>query len=126
MTLLSTLGIGVLCAAAALVLKECKSPIAPLLTLLGGILLLLCLVPRISPLLAWAKKLEGALPHAVGETVSKVLATGFLCGVGSDVCTELGAPSLGGKLELLGRIEILLLSLPLLSELFSRVEALLS
>ena len=121
MTLLSTLGIGVLCAVAALVLKECKSPLAPLLTLLGGILLL-----RLSPLVTFAQTLEGALPHAVGETVGKVLATGFLCSIGSDVCTELGAPTLAGRLELAGKIEILLLSLPVLTELYARVEALLS
>lgn len=126
MTLLPTLGIGVLCAIAALVLKECKSPLAPLLTLLGGILLLLGIVPRLTPLLSWAQTLEDALPHAVGETVGKVLAAGFLCGIGSDICTELGAPSLASKLELAGRVEILLLSLPLLTELFARVEALLS
>ena len=126
MTLLSSIGIGVLCAVAALVLRECKSPMAPLLTLLGGILLLLSVIPRLSPLISWAKSLEGALPLALGETVGKVLAAGFLCSVGSDVCTELGAPSLGGKLELAGKIEILLLSLPILKELFSRVEALLS
>lgn len=126
MTLLPTLGIGVLCALAALVLKECKSPLAPLLTLLGGILLLLGIVPRLTPLLSWAQTLEDALPHAVGETVGKVLAAGFLCGIGSDICTELGAPSLASKLELAGRVEILLLSLPLLTELFARVEALLS
>ena len=126
MTLLSTLGIGVLCAVAALVLKECKSPLAPLLTLLGGILLLLCLLPRLSPLVTFAQTLEGALPHAVGETVGKVLATGFLCSIGSDVCTELGAPTLAGRLELAGKIEILLLSLPVLTELYARVEALLS
>ena len=126
MTLLPTLGIGVLCALAALVLKECKSPLAPLLTLLGGILLLLGIIPRLTPLLSWAQTLEDALPHAVGETVGKVLAAGFLCGIGSDICTELGAPSLASKLELAGRVEILLLSLPLLTELFARVEALLS
>ena len=126
MTLLPTLGIGVLCAIAALVLKECKSPLAPLLTLLGGILLLLGIIPRLTPLLSWAQTLEDALPHAVGETVGKVLAAGFLCGIGSDICTELGAPSLASKLELAGRVEILLLSLPLLTELFARVEALLS
>ncbi len=125
MTLLPTLGIGVLCAIAALVLRECKSPFAPLLTLFGGILLLLCVIPRLSPLVSWASSLEGALPLSVGETVGKVLAAGFLCSIGSEVCTELGAPALGGRLELAGKIEILLLSLPVLTELFARVEALL-
>ena len=125
MTLLSTLGIGILCAVAALVLKECKSPLSPLLTLFGGLLLLLGILPRLTPLISWAESLESALPLSVGETVGKVLAAGFLTSIGSDVCAELGAPALAGKLELAGKIEILLLSRPVLTELYARVEALL-
>ena len=106
MNLLTTLGVGVLAAVSALVLKECKSPLAPLFTLSAGLVLLLSLIPR--------------------ETVGKVLAAGLLTSIGTDVCCELGAPSLGAKLELAGKIEILLLSLPLFGELFSRVEVLLS
>lgn len=124
MNLLATLGLGVLAAVSALVLKEAKSPLSPFVTLTGGILLLLLLLSRLSPLVAWAETLSSALPETVGETVGKVLAAGFLCGTASEICCELGAPSLGGRLELVGKIEILLLSLPLLKELFSRVEAL--
>ena len=124
--MLITVGIGVLTALAALLLRECKSPLSSLLTLSGGILLLLGFFPRISPILSWAQSLAGTLPSVVGETVGKVLAAGLLTSIASDVCTELGAPSIGAKLELAGKLEILLLSLPLLGELFSRVEALLS
>ena len=126
MTLLSTLGIGVLCAVSALVLRECKSPLAPFLTLFGGVLLLASLLPRLAPFVAWAEALAGTLPVMVGETVGKVLAAGFLCHMGAEACADLGSPSLGAKLELAGKIEIFLLSFPILKELFSRVEALLS
>lgn len=126
MTLLSTVGIGILCAVSALLLRECKSPIAPFLTLGGGILLLTSLLPRLSPFIAWAETLADTLPKTVGETVGKVLAAGVLCHMGAEACCDLGAPSLGAKLELAGKVEILLLSLPLLGELFSRVEALFS
>lgn len=126
MNLLATVGVGVLAAISALILKECKSPIAPLFALSSGLVLLLSLVPRLSPVITWAGMLSESLPSVVGETVGKVLAAGLLTSIGSDVCCELGAPSLGAKLELAGKVEILLLSLPLFGELFSRVEALLS
>lgn len=126
MSLLTSLGIGILSALATLVLRESKSPIAPLCTLSGGILLLTLLFSRLSPLLSWAQTLSHALPEAVGETVGKVLAAGFLCGTAAEICTDLGATSIAAKLTLLGKAEILLLSLPLLKELFSRVEVLLS
>ena len=126
MSALTSVGLGVLCAVAALVLRECKSPLAPLLTLLGGILLLMVTLPRLSPLLSWVETLESSLPSMVGEAVGKVIAVGFLCSVGNDMCLSLGAPTLGEKIELAGRVEILLLSLPVLTELYARVEALLA
>ncbi|MBE6656433.1 MAG: hypothetical protein E7609_06180 [Ruminococcaceae bacterium] len=126
MNFLPTLGIGVLTAVSALVLRECKSPLAPFLTLSGGILLLSTLISRLTPVVLWADELLSFLPDTVGETVGKVLAAGFLCGTAAEICTDLGAPTVGAKLELVGKIEILLFSLPLLKELFSRVEALLS
>lgn len=126
MNLLTTLGVGLVAAVSALLLRECKSPLAPFVTLSCGLILLLALFSRISPILSWAQALSDSLPTAVGETVGKVLAAGLLTSIGSDICIELGAPALGAKLELAGKIEILLLSLPLFGELFSRVEVLLA
>lgn len=126
MSFSETLGVCLLTAVCALVLRETKSPYASLLTLGGGLLLLLSLFPRIAPLVSWAEEMTALLPPQVGETVGKVLAVGLLSGVGCDICTELGAPTLAARLELVGQIEILLLALPLLRELFSRAEALLA
>lgn len=125
MNLIEAVGTSVLCAVAALVLRECKSPLAPLLTVFGGLGLLAGILPRLSALVAWGERLSASLPAAVGETVGKVLAAGLICGIGEDVCTELGAATLGARLSFVGRIEILLLSLPLLEELLTRAEALL-
>ena len=126
MNLLATVGIGILTAISALLLRECKSPLASLITLSAGIAILLSTLPRLSPLIAWVETLSNTLPAVVGETVGQVLAAGILTSIGAETCSELGAPSLGARLELFGKIEILLLALPLLRELFSRVEALLS
>ena len=126
MTVLETLGISLLCAISALVLRESKSPVAPFVTLIGGVLLLFSLLPRITAALEFASTLAEALPAMFGETVAKVLAVGFLCGVGTDICADLGAPSLGAKLTLVGKLEIFLLALPILTELLSRAEALIS
>ena len=126
MTMLETLGVSLLCAFSALILRESKSPIAPFVTLMGGVLILFSLLPHINTAVGFAASLAASLPAACGETVGKVLAVGFLCGAGADVCTELGAPSLAAKLTLAGKVEMFLLALPLLTELLSRAEALLT
>ena len=126
MRVTETLGVAILCAVSALVLRECRSPFAPFITLLGGLLILMPLLSSLEEAWSLALTLTRALPEGIGETVGKVLAIGFLSGVGADVCTELGAPSLAKALGFAGKAEILLLSLPLLSELLTRAEALLS
>lgn len=126
MTVLQMLGFTVLAAVTALLLRTAKSPLAPFITLSCGILLLLTLLPRVTEAFSFLTTLTEALPEAVGQAVGKTIATGVLCSLGADTCTELGAPALGEKLLFAGKIEILLFSLPLMRELFARVEELLS
>ncbi len=126
MTLLQMLGFAVLSAVTALLLRTCKSPLAPFITLSCGILLLLTLLPKITEAFSFVTALTEALPDGVGQAVGKTIATGVLCSLGADTCTELGAPALGERLLFAGKIEIFLFSLPLMRELFARVEELLS
>ncbi|MBQ9735212.1 MAG: hypothetical protein IJV96_00315 [Clostridia bacterium] len=126
MSVVSAVGVSLLCAVCALVLRESKSPVAPLLSLLGGLCLLLVLFPRLGDLFSTLKNTLGALDGAGVESVGKILSAALLVGVGCDACTELGAPHLAAKLDFFGKIEILLLALPTLDELLSRVTALLS
>lgn len=126
MTVAETVGVALLCAVSALILRECRSPIAPFLILLGGLLIWMTILPAIEKTWSFAITLTHSLPSGVGEIAGKVLAIGLLSGAGADVCTELGAPSLATALGFAGKAEILLLALPLLTELLSRAEALLT
>ena len=126
MTLWQLLGFAVLSAVTALLLRTCQSPIAPFVTLLCGILFLLSLFPKISEAFSLITSLTEARPDGVGEAVGKTVATGVICSLCADTCTELGAPLLGEKLIFAGKIEILLFSLPLLRDLLSRVQELLT
>ena len=123
---METIGVGVLCAICTLILKETKSPLSQFIPVIGGILLLLTLFPRLSPLVDFVRSFGDSLPEGLFTSVGKILAAGVLCSFGADLCTELGSPTLGARLLLVGKIEIFLLALPVLTELLSRVEALFS
>lgn len=62
---------------------------------------------------------EGAREFCVAAI--KVLGVGWLTHIACDVCTESGAPSLASRVELCGRIEILLLCFPYVEELVKSV-----
>ena len=110
----------------ALVLRESKSALAPLLLLLGGVALLVTVVPKLAAFSSLFSLLAESGLEEETETVAKVLSVGFVSAFGADACTELGAPTVAGKLELCGRIEILLIALPTLTALLSGALSLLS
>lgn len=126
MSILQAAGVGILCALTALVLRESKSPLAALLPLCGGLALLLLALPRLSAVTEIAALLEGAVDAQMGIAVSKVLAVGFITSIGCDICTDLGAPTLAERLDLCGKLEILLLTLPTLKALLSAALEMLS
>ena len=126
MSLGQTVGVALLLSLVALFLRESKSALAPLLLLGGGVVLLLGVLPRLFAFSSLFSLLSSAGLEEETETVAKVLSVGFLTSIGAEACTELGAPSVASKLELCGRIEILLLALPALNELVSGALSLLS
>lgn len=126
MSLGQTVGTALLLAVLGLVLRESKSGLAPLLLALGGAGLLAAGLSRLCAFSSLSSFLTAAGLEEETETVAKVLSVGFLTSFGADTCAELGAPSLGSKLELCGRIEILVIALPTLNALLSGVLSLLS
>lgn len=125
MSFIESLGAALLCAVGTLVLRESKSPLAPFLSVGGGMLLLLALLPRLEDSLSVYKELEAGIGKELGGTVGKVLALSFLSGVTIDICRDLQAPILADRVAFVCKMEILLLTLPVLKALLTQVEALL-
>ena len=121
-----TVGVALLVSLLALVLRESKSGIAPLFLLLGGFLLLGAALSRAASLSAVLSFFSTVGLEEETETVVKVLSVGLLTSLGAEACTELGAPTVASKLELCGRVEILVLALPTLQGLLTGILALLS
>ena len=116
MTVESALGFAVLGAVLIFVLKESKSPLAPPLSLLAGMLLLLSALSRFaeSELLT---SIAALAEREESRTVFKVLSVGLLTEIGADTCEELGAVALGKRLVFFGNAEIFLLVWPVLKDL---------
>lgn len=120
MTLMQILGLAMLSSMLMLLIGERSAGFRPLLLTVSGVLLLGWFVLHISPAF---QLLGGYLEeYAMGESgglLLKALAVGYLTELGGDTCRDLGAEGIAKKLELCGRAELLLLSLPALSELLT-------
>ena len=107
-------------------LKEWRSPLAPLLPLLGGLALLGLTLVKLSENGLFDFFARYGVTGETAKLVSKVLGAGFLTEIGADTCEELGAATLGKRLVFFGNVEIFLLVWPLFKEVLTQAMALLS
>lgn len=54
----------------------------------------------------------------IGVSALKIIGIGYVFGIGSDVCSNLGEKGIATALELVGRLEILLVALPYFKKIF--------
>ena len=111
------LGVAVLGATTVLLLRQWGNTAAASFTGVGALILLLAsLFLRFS---AFWDGISGLFPSELLEYVpflGKVLAVAWLAQITADLCREMGSATLAGYVELFGRVEILILSLPILEE----------
>ena len=111
--MLKLIGIACVTALAGVILRGQNGKIAPLLSLSGGLLLLLFFFWRIGGAVAvFCDLAERSALSPYLEILLKVLSCGYLTEIGSGICRELGENGAATALECAGRAEILLLCLP--------------
>ena len=110
-------GAALICAVAALLLRYLKNEFELPLTLAGSVLLLVSACAMARPIAEYLTGLIGA-SHLVGDaanTLLRALAIAMMTKLASDLCRELGTPSVATSLETAAKLEIIILTLPLIS-----------
>ncbi len=121
-------GFAIVGAAGAMLLREVRREFELPVRLTATVGLLTVCTLMAGPIVKYATELFGLSPIS-GEAATLVLrAVGIamLTRLGSDFCRDMGVPSVAAALETAGKIEMLLLSLPLLSSALDAVSGLLS
>ena len=126
MTLWEALALCVLCAMLAWVLREVKSGLAAFLPVICGVGLLIASLLRFSSLARLFSLFEETGLSDTSALVLRVLGVSYLGDMGAELCRDLGVASLGGRVELFARLEILVLCLPSLTALLEGAVRLLS
>ena len=109
------------------VIKKWNSDFLPLLRVALTVLLAAAVLAWLSPLTAYLRQLTQF--SGVGESAEllfKALGIAWLTQCCADICRESGESGAANGVELAGKVEILLLSLPLLNKILDVVSELLS
>ncbi|MBQ3054026.1 MAG: hypothetical protein IJC89_03885 [Clostridia bacterium] len=108
----------------ALLVGEFKKEYGILVSLCGGIVLLIWVLPQINNIISLV---ESAAEKADINTsyvgiVIKCSGIACICAICSGICRDMGQGALGTKLELAGRITIMVTALPAIGALLSLIE----
>lgn len=128
---MNVLGICILAVTGAvliLTLKQTSPQFALLLTLAVVVTILITIIsflPTVIDKITLLTSETGVNTNYTG-TLLKSLGICFICQFSSDICKDAGQNALSSKVELAGKIMILILALPLIDEVLSTATSLLS
>ena len=124
----TALAVGAVFAAiVALLLRQSgQTAVAGMLSAVALIGILGILVGRIGEFWQGVVSLFDGERAALLPLLGKMLGVAWLAQIGADLCREFGSPTLAGYVEVLGRAELLLLTLPLIRETVAVAGGLLS
>ena len=123
-----TLGIALITAIIALFLKESRSKtLALIVTVAGGVIVLIRLIPALSTVL----DSYGSLGETSGINsyyfglILKIIGIAYICEFGAQLCRDAAQGALAFKIELAAKVAILILALPVLGSIVQTVSDLL-
>ncbi|AEJ43619.1 stage III sporulation protein AD [Alicyclobacillus acidocaldarius] len=112
------IGIGLTATVLAALLRPQMPSFATLVSLFAGVLILLLLVRSISGALDTFQQLTTAahMNHMFLQTLIRILGIAYVVEFAADIARDAGESALGGRIELAGKIGIVLLALPIFKD----------
>ena len=105
--------LGLVCAVCVLLLKELGWRAAPVFAAVGALSVFSIALPEVKSVsdeLTAVVSAAGASEVARG--VLKIIGVGYLSGICSDICREVGAERVGASVTFVGRVEIAVIAMP--------------
>lgn len=119
MDMIAIAGAGLVAAAAAVLLKQYKPEYAMLVSLAAVAFLFFWILGEILPALNTLRGMmeRTAFSSDALKILMKCLGVCYLCEIAGQVCREAGQTAIASKVELAGKVAVLLLCLPMFEEL---------
>ena len=119
--------LAVMGASAALILRQWKADLVPLLRVALVLFFGVSAITAAAPLISYIKGIAGTVGNAEYVAVLfKALGIALLSHFCAEICRECGEVAAANGVELTGKIEILLLCLPLIRDILETAQGLLS
>ena len=119
--------IGIAGAVLTMVTKQFKPEYSTLVLFAVCLFLIGYLTSGLGEVLSFVQTLQKKIPisSAYIKILFKLLAIAYVCQIASNLCEDLGYRSISFRIEIVGKLSILLLSIPIIQSLLETVEHLL-
>lgn len=127
MELFKIVGIGIITCIACLIVRQVKPDVASIIMIAGGVVILLMVVDYVAQIFDVFKVIidKTGLTSNLFSIVLKIVGVGYLTEFAANICSDTGCNSLADKILLAGKILILVMSLPIVTNIVEIVVGLL-
>ena len=125
--LFSLVGLGLVAAILSVVLRQYRPEFATVVSVSAGVLILGGVLVAILPVVAQIQSIfdSTAVPRQYVQILFRALGICFITQIACDACKDAGESAIGAKVELAGKIGVLVISLPLFTQVLEIVRVLL-
>lgn len=115
MEIVQIVGLGLIATILAIVVKEQKPIFAFLITIVSGIIIFYFLIDKISDVIRVLERLavQADLNLVFLETILKIIGIAYIAEFGAQVTRDAGQGAIASKIELAGKVLILILAVPI-------------
>lgn len=120
-------GLGMIAAVLILVIREQKPMFAFLLAAFTGLYVFLALAGKIEAVIVMLQRLadRSGIPGIYLETVLKIIGIAYIAEFGAQIVRDAGQESIAAKIEIAGRMFILVMAVPIIGVIIETVIGLL-
>ncbi|WP_255245344.1 stage III sporulation protein AD [Evansella sp. LMS18] len=123
MEIIQIVGLGMIATFLALVVKEHKPIFAFLLTVFTGVIIFIFLIDQIAMIIGLLEQLaESANINIVYvQTVLKIIGIAYIAEFGAQIAKDAGQGAMASKIELAGKVLIMVMAIPIISVIIETV-----
>ena len=127
MQILKVVGVGLIGALVAGILRQEKSELFIFAVIAGGALILIIVLSSLTEVIAQFGMLVGksGVDESLFAGVLKIIGIGYITEYASALCTDYGVTSIGNKLQLAGKVAIFFMTMPILVNLIDIISSML-
>ena len=127
MQIVKVIGVGLIGALVAGLLRQEKSELYKFAVIAGGALILIVILSSLTEVIAQFGLLVGksGVDESLFAGVLKIIGVGYITEYASALCVDYGVTSIANKLQLAGKVAIFFMTMPILANLVEVISSML-